>query len=222
MIPPSILFIIYGVIAVVPIGDLFLGGAVAGLLSAAAYIIVILLRTILAPRLAPRTAERFTLAQRLRVLVEVGPVLLLVVLVFSGLFAGFFTPTEAGAVGATLCALIAVARRKLTRRAIVASVVETLATTAAIFVIAIGANLLARFIAVSQAGDLNSTVIVAAGTSKVLLLAGIVVLYLILGIFLDPLGAMLLTLPIILPVVRAAGSIWCGSGLSSPSCSRSG
>ena len=212
LIPPSILFIIFGVIASVPIGDLFVGGAVAGLMTAFSYIVVILLRAGLTPGLVPKVTEHFPLAVRLKVLLEITPVLILALLVFGGLFSGLFTPTEAGAIGATFCALIAFFRGTLSWTAIKASVSESLTTTAAIFVIAIGANLLSKFVAISEADKLISDMVVAAGSSQAMLMFGIVVIYLILGMFLDPLGAMLLTMPIILPVVRDAGMdmVWFG------------
>lgn len=212
LIPPSILFIIFGVIARVPIGDLFIGGAVAGLLTAFSYIVVILLRAGLTPGLVPKVTEHFPLAVRLKVLLEITPVLVLALLVFGGLFSGLFTPTEAGAIGATFCAVIALFRGTLSWKAIKASVVESLTTTAAIFVIAIGANLLSKFVAISEADKLISDLVLAAGSSQAMLMLGIVVVYLILGMFLDPLGAMLLTMPIILPVVREAGMdmVWFG------------
>ncbi|WP_417721110.1 TRAP transporter large permease [Salipiger sp.] len=203
LIPPSILFIIYGIIAKVPVGDLFLGGAIAGIMTAASYIIVIYLRAKLNPALVPPVDKTFTMAEKLDVLREVGPVIVLVVLVFGGLFGGFFTPTEAGAVGAMLCTAIALFQRKLTWSALVTSLTDTVATTGAIFVIAIGASLLSRFVAISQADRLISDLISSAGSSYVMLMLGIVLIYLLLGMFLDGLGAMLLTLPILLPILRA-------------------
>ena len=212
LIPPSILFIIYGIIASVPISDLFLGGAVAGLLSAFAYILVIIIRATLTPGLVPSVPETHSFPEKLRVLWEISPVLLLGALVFGGLFGGFFTPTEAGAVGAFICAVIAALRRTLSWDAVKKSVSEALTTTAAIFVIAIGANLLARFVAISQADDYIAQMIAATGSNTAMLMLGIVVLYLLLGMFLDPLGAMLLTMPILIPILRDAGFnlVWFG------------
>ncbi|WP_417209722.1 TRAP transporter large permease [Antarctobacter sp.] len=212
LIPPSILFIIYGIIAVVPIGDLFLGGAIAGLLTALSYVAVILIRAKLTPGLVPTLDETYTARQRMAVLLEISPILLLALLVFGGLFGGFFTATEAGAVGAAICAVIAFFKGGLTWRAIKASVSETITTTAAIFVIAIGANLLGRFVAISQADVWISDLVGLFASNFVLLMGMIVLLYLVLGMFLDPLGAMLLTMPILLPVMRDQGLdlLWFG------------
>jgi len=212
LIPPSILLILYGIIAQVPISRLFLGGVGAGVLTAAGYCAVVVIWAALRPEVAPAVAERHTLGERLRVLARVGPTLLLALLVFGGLFAGIFTPTEAGAVGAVLCALIAAGSRQLTLRRFRRSLVESFTTSAAIFVIAIGANLLGRFVTLSGADDYIAAGIQEIAANRALLLAGIVALYLVLGMFLDPLGAMLLTLPILLPVARATGIdlLWFG------------
>lgn len=212
LIPPSILFIIYGIIAQVPIGQLFLGGVTAGLLTAVSYITVIVVWAMLRPQDAPRVTEHYPLSVKFRKLVHVLPVLILALLVFGGLFTGFFTPTEAGAGGAALCALIAIAQRRMTWNAFRTSVVESFVTSAAIFLIAIGANLLARFVTLSGADSLIIDAVTLIGDNTFLLLLGIVVLYLLLGMFLDPIGAMLLTLPILLPVARAVGFdlLWFG------------
>ena len=202
LIPPSILFIVYGIMAQVPVGQLFVGGAVAGILTAISYIAVVLIWATVSPKVAPRTTETFTYPQMFKVLLEVLPVLLLIFLVFAGIFGGFFTPTEAGAVGAALCGLIALAQRRLTWEKFRLSVVESFSTSAAIFAIAIGANLLGRFVALSGADDYIRDLFAFTHSNFVLLMIAIVAIYLILGMFLDPLGALLLTLPIILPVVQ--------------------
>lgn len=212
LIPPSILFIIFGIMATVPVGQLFIGGAVAGLLTAASYIVVVLIWATLKPGVAPRSTEKFTLGEMLGSLGEIWPVALLVILVFTGLFAGFFTPTEAGAVGASLCTLIAVLQRTLTWEKFWLSVKEAFLTSAAIFAIAIGANLLARFVAISGADDYIREIFAFTQGNYFALMLAITVIYLILGCFLDPLGAMLLTLPIMLPIVQAEGlsMLWFG------------
>lgn len=212
LIPPSILFIIYGIIAVVPIGDLFLGGAIAGLMTAASYIAVILIRAKLDPGVVPRVEESYSMRERITVMLEVSPIILLAILVFGGLFGGLFTATEAGAVGASICAVIAFFKGGLSWNAVKTAVTETITTTAAIFVIAIGANLLGRFVAISQADAWIADLIGLFATDFVTLMIFIVILYLILGMFLDPLGAMLLTMPILLPVMREQGLdlLWFG------------
>lgn len=212
LIPPSILLILYGVIAQVPINKLFLGGAAIGLLTALSYVVVVVVWATLQPDAAPRTTERFSMRERFRVLMRVMPALSLAGLVFGGLFGGLFTPTEAGAVGATLCALIAAAQRKLTWRSFRLSVGAAFVTTSALLFIVVGANLLARFVALSGVDGYISDVVTAVSSSTFLFLLGVMLIYLVLGMFLEPTGAMIITLPIILPVAASMGinELWLG------------
>jgi tripartite ATP-independent transporter DctM subunit len=212
LIPPSILLILYGVIAKVPINQLFIAGAGVGLVSALAYVILVIGWATIWPHVAPRTTETFTFRERMVVLTRVSPVLLLAVLVFGGLFTGLFTPTQAGAVGALICALIALFTGRLTWKNFSVSVAESFTSTAAILFIVIGANLLARFVALSGTDAYIADLIAGVGTSTYLFLAAIVVIYLILGMFLEPTGAMIITLPILLPVASTLGinELWLG------------
>lgn len=212
LIPPSILLILYGIVAQVPVGALFMGGVGAGLLTAFGYCVMIVIRVKLNPAVAPPVTERSTLAERMGALVDVWPVLLLMVGVMGGLFLGVFTPTEAGAAGASLAVLIGLAKRSLSWAGLRDLVVETLQTTAALFIIAIGANMLTRFMAISGAGKDLAAFVDALDAHPMLLLLGIALIYLVLGMFLEPIGAMLLTLPILLPVLTTAdiNLLWFG------------
>ncbi|MGR3375465.1 TRAP transporter large permease [Salipiger abyssi] len=212
LIPPSILLILYGIIAQVPVGALFLGGVGVGVLTAAAYVSVIMIRVILNPDLAPRAHEDAGWGERLRALADIWPVLLLMIGVFGGLFSGVFTPTEAGAVGASLSVIIAFVKRTLTWKRMWDSLYETLMVSASIFIIAIGANMLTRFIAFSGSGDALADLVSNLEANRYVLLLGITVVYLLLGMFLDPIGAMLLTLPILLPILKDTGYdlLWFG------------
>jgi tripartite ATP-independent transporter DctM subunit len=212
LIPPSILLILYGVIAEVPINQLFVAGAGVGLVSALAYVILVIVWATIWPHVAPRTTETFTFAERIRVLRKISPVLLLALLVFGGLFTGLFTPTSAGAVGASICAIIALMQRRLTWANFRVSVAESFTSTSAILFIVIGANLLARFVALSGVDDYISDVISSIGSSTYLFLAGVILVYLVLGMFLEPTGAMIITLPIVLPAANALGinELWFG------------
>lgn len=212
MIPPSIILILYGVIAQVSITSLFLGGVVAGLLTAVGYTLVVLIRVWITPSLAPDRDPSVGLTEKLLALRETWPILLIMIGIFGGLFGGVFTPTEAGAVGATLACIVALAKGEMTFKRFLTAAQETLMTTAALLVIAVGASLLTRFLALSGAGDYLSTGILSIATNPFLLMVGIVLVYLLVGMFLEPIGAMLLTLPIILPVVDESGwsLLWFG------------
>ena len=212
LIPPSILMILYGVIAQVPVKDLFLGGVGIGLITVVAYCAVIMLRVLLRPELAPRTADMPTRTDKLRALADTWPVILIAVGVFGGLFSGVFTPTEAGAIGGFLSLLVALLKGTLTWTALRMSVLETVITTASLMIIAIGASMLTRFLALSGVGDVLSAAILSMGTDPVIVIILICLVYLLLGMILEPIGAMLLTLPIVLPVIAETGYslLWFG------------
>ncbi|MEE3098805.1 MAG: TRAP transporter large permease subunit [Pseudomonadota bacterium] len=212
LIPPSILMILYGMIAQVSIGSLFLGGAVVGVITALAYAALIMVRVKLNPALAPRVEEEVTWRMRFAAFRDVAPITLLIAVIFGGLFGGFFTPTEAGALGATFSTLIALATRSLTRAAFVDAIRETLMTTTTLFIIGCGAALLIRFLALSGAGSFLTDAVVSFGADPLMVILGIALIYLILGMFLEPIGAMLLTLPIVLPIVGDSGwsLVWFG------------
>ncbi|KAA0890846.1 TRAP transporter large permease [Pusillimonas sp. ANT_WB101] len=212
MIPPSIIMIVYGVFAEVSIGQLFIAGVVPGILTALFYSIVIFVRVKITPSLAPGLAQKPSWSSRFGALLDVWPFLLLVVGVFGGLFSGVFTPTEAGAVGAALAFLIALLKRALTLSVVRQAVVETIRGTASIFFIAIGAALLTRFLSMTGVPSFLSELITGMDVGPIVLMLIISVLYLFLGMFLDPLGCMLLTLPIVLPIMEAQhlNLIWFG------------
>ncbi len=140
------------------------------------------------------------------------PVVLLVGLVFGGLFSGIFTATEAGAVGALGTILIAAATGKLTRRALADSLMETVTTTGSLLIIGIGATMFTRFLGISGLSGFIATAVQGADLSYVTLMLIIVVIYLILGTFMEPFGAMLVTLPVFLPVLEAQqiSLVWFG------------
>ncbi|TDE34363.1 TRAP transporter large permease [Antarcticimicrobium sediminis] len=212
LIPPSILMILYGIISRQSVSQLFLGGLVVGLMTLIAYILLILVRVKLNPELAPPVDIKATRSEKIRALGQTWPVLLIVIGVFAGLFGGAFTPTEAGAIGAMLSALVAALYGTLSFRALRMAIVETLTTTASLLIIAVGASLLTRFLALSGIGDALSSSILAFGMSPVLIMVGVVLVYLLLGMMLEPVGAMLLTLPIVLPLVDETGYslLWFG------------
>lgn len=212
LIPPSILMILFGIIAQVPITGLFLGGISAGILTTIGYIVVVLIRVKLNPALAPQVKEDIPTAEKLAALKETWPVILIMVGIFSGLFGGIFTPTEAGAVGAFLACVVALIKRSLTWERFRNAILETLLTTSALIIIAVGASLLTRFLALSGAGSFLSELIIGLDASTAVILFAIVLVYLLLGMFLDPIGAMLLTLPIVLPIIGELGlsMLWFG------------
>ena len=202
MIPPSILLLLYGIYAELPISQLFIAGLLPGLLTAFLYSAMIVARVKITPSLAPPDTVDVTWSDRWSAFGHAWPVLALIIGVFGGLFAGVFTPTEAGAVGALLSFIIGFAQRTLTLDKIVLAVRETITTTAAIFVIAIGAVLLTKFLALSGFTDFIADIVVDGQASQLMLIMGTMCVLFFLGCFLDPIGIMLLTLPIFLPAME--------------------
>ena len=212
MIPPSIAFVLYGIFAEVSISKLFIAGILPGLLTAAVYAIMIVMRCKLDPSLGPPATERYGLGVKLRALGEVWPVVVLILSIIGGLYGGLVTPTEAGAFGAFMALVVAAMQGVLTWENFKASVFEAVAGTARIFWIATGAVLITRFLAMTGAAEFMKLTIGSWGADPLLLVLASSIIYFILGCFLDPLGLMLLTLPLLLPMFEALklDLIWFG------------
>lgn len=212
LIPPSILMILFGIFAEVSIGKLFLAGVVPGILSALVFILLITVRVLMRPDLAPRVTLNVTREEKLAAILDIWPLPLLIALVIGSIFAGIVTPTEAGALGALLAALIALARRALTLRIFSKAVVDTIAGTAGIFIVIVGASIFSRFVALSGMAGAMTEMLAFAIERPVLLIVLTSVIYVFLGMFLESVSLMLLTLPLMLPLYHAAGIdlIWFG------------
>ena len=211
LIPPSILLILFGIQAEVSITKLFLGGLIVGVISLGLYIGAVLVVYFLAPARMPRAAHS-TRQERIDAIKEVWPVVLMIGIVFGGLFSGIFTATEAGAVGAVIAALIGLARGKLSKTAFQESCMDTLLSSGSLFMIAIGANLFTRLVSLSGLTNAIGSGIESLGFGILGILILITLIYLVLGMFLEPIGAMLLTLPLFLPLMNVHGvnEIWFG------------
>ena len=202
LIPPSTILLLYAVFAEVPVSELFIGAIIPGILTAVMYCGMIVLRTLRNPALAPREAG-VDWHERLACLAETWPLFLIVIAVFGGIFLGFFSATEAGAVGAFVSILVGLAKRSLGVKALTKAAVETVRATASIFLIAVAAALLTRRFAFAGFPDYIQGLI-GGNLSPLLIIISVSLIYLILGMFLDPIGIMLLTLPVLLPVFETA------------------
>ena len=212
LIPPSILMIVYGVFAETSVIKVFMGGITIGILTAIMYSIVVLLTSWLRPDIAPpRPIDAGNLSAG-EALIQIWPVLLLMVIVFGGLFSGIFTATEAGAVGAVGSIVISFATRRLSLSVFQTALRETLTTSASLFIIGIGAAMFTRFLGLTGLTGAISNLVSGAELGYVQLMLIVVVLYLVLGMFMEPFGALLVTLPVLLPIFRAEGIdlIWFG------------
>lgn len=212
LIPPSLIMILFAVIAQAPVGKLFMGGLVVGLITLFMYAALIIIRVKINPSLAPPVSESYTTSEKLRALLATLPVLAILCGVFGGLFAGIFTPTEAGAIGALLSMTVAAFSGRFSIDALRKSAFETVTTTTALMLITIGASLLTRFLALSGSGQALTSAILAFGAEPLMIILGITVIYLILGMFLEPVGCMMLTLPVVLPLITKSGYevLWFG------------
>ncbi|WP_238364729.1 TRAP transporter large permease [Mesobacterium pallidum] len=211
LIPPSILMIIYGIIAETSVTQVFVGGLTIGILTAISYAVVVLAISYARPDVIPPRAP-VAPGEGARVFVQLLPIGALVLLVFGGLFSGLFTATEAGAVGALGTVIIAAVTGRLTRTAISRSLIETVTTTGSLLIIGIGATMFTRFLGLSGVQNFIALAVAGADLSYLSLMLVIVVIYLILGTFMEPFGAMLVTLPVFLPVLEAQdiSLVWFG------------
>ncbi len=201
LIPPSILFVLYGIFAQTSITKLLIAGILPGLLTAAVYATMIAARCIANPKLAPRAAsEQAYPGEKWRALMDVWPILLLVLGIIGGLMGGVVTPTEAGAFGAFLAFFIAFIQRRLTWDVFKAAVTEGIVSTSRLLFVGVGAILLTKFMALSGLPFYIGHLMGAWALDPLLLVIASSIVYLVLGMFLDPLGILLITLPILLPM----------------------
>jgi C4-dicarboxylate transporter, DctM subunit len=211
LIPPSIGFIIYGILTEESIGKLFMAGILPGILLASLFILAIYIQCRLRPQMGPQ-GDPTTWKTKIKSLGGTWGMLLLFVLVMGGIYFGVFTPTEAAGVGAFGAFLFALCKRKLNLQTLAQCLLETGKTTAMIFFIIIGANIFSTFLGLARIPMGLANFIAALALPKMLILAGIVVVYIFLGCIMDCYAIMILTVPIIFPVIQAMqfDPIWFG------------
>ncbi|EKV26647.1 TRAP-type C4-dicarboxylate transport system, large permease component [Caenispirillum salinarum AK4] len=211
LIPPSILLVIYGILTQTSIGQLFIGAIIPGIIGAVLYGLAIIFRVKFAPDLAPPT-PRATWRQRLTSVRRIWGVALLFALVIGGIYVGWFSPTEAAAVGAVGAFVLAVISRELTRKSLWDAVRETAALTGMIFFILIGASLFNYFLETTGLPAALINGIEASGLSPTMVLILIMLFYVILGCFMDAMSMILLTVPFLAPVALSLGfdMVWFG------------
>ncbi len=211
LIPPSLIFIFYGVMTETSIGALFIAGIVPGVITALMFSFIILIRCLFNPTLGPK-GPRASWQERAASVSRLGPVTTLFVLIIGGIYAGIFTPTEAAGVGCAGVLTITLIQRKLNWPAISAALRSTALISAMIFAIIVGGYVVARFLAVTGLTDALVNLIIAAELGRTGFLVLLVLLYFVLGAMLDVFGMLVLTIPFILPVVTELGidPVWFG------------
>ena len=202
LIPPSVVLVIYAILAEQNIAKLFLAAFVPGILAALGYMLVISVYVRLYPD-AAGVRERQPYAERWRALIDVWPVLLVFTAVVGGIYTGIFTPTEGAAVGALGTGIAALVSGNLNWRIFLDSVYATAKSTAMIFFIVLGAGFYNGFLALSQVPQELSNFVVSQGFSPWTVLTLILVFYLVFGCVMDSLSMILLTIPIFFPVIMA-------------------
>ncbi|HEX9071348.1 MAG TPA: TRAP transporter permease [Pseudolabrys sp.] len=211
MLPPSTVLAVYGIITEQDIGKLFVAGILPGTLAASMYISTVAIIGFVRPGFLPRT-PRHSWKERVAGLRDIWATMLLFVFVIGGLYGGLFTPTEAGGMGAGGAFLIGVLRRRLDRTEIRRSLLQATRTAAAVFTVLIGALLFGYFLTVTQTPQKVTAFLTGFGLGRYGVLSLIMLMYLVLGCLMDSLAMVILTVPIIFPVIIHLGfdPIWFG------------
>ena len=212
LIPPSIGFIVYGMLTEQSIGKLLVAGMIPGLILAAAYMAIVVVWVKLNPSVAPVSPEAVSWREKFSALLGVWEPLAIFLLVMGGIYGGLFTPTEAGAMGATVLFLVAIIKRKLNRQNLVEALLEAVRISVMVLFLVAGANVFSYFLALSTIPMKVAGWAAALEVSPYLIHTIIVIIYLFLGCFLDAISMMVLTMPVIYPVILALGfnPIWFG------------
>ena len=200
MIPPSVPLVIYAILTQESIGKLFMAAVLPGIIAMIGYMMVIRIMVTIWPSMGP-AGPRVAWSERLKALAQVAPVLAVFVVVIVGIYGGWANPTEAAAIGAAACGILAVASGGMRMQGIVASALGTAQATAMIFLVLLGADMLNTALALSQMPAELATWVKASALSPMLVMLMILLIYVLLGCVMDSLAMILLTIPIFYPVV---------------------
>lgn len=211
LIPPSVILVIYGIMTGTDIGKLFLGGILPGLLTIGLYMLTIAITTTINPASGPRT-ERIGFAERFRRLKRVTAMVFLFLFIIGGIYLGIFTPTEAGGAGAFGALIFALWRQALTLSVFMECLLETAKMTTMLFIVLVGAIIFSNFVNLAGLPEALSKLITSQGVGPMGVIFNMMMVYLLLGCFLDSLAMILLTVPIFFPIVSGLGlnPIWFG------------
>jgi tripartite ATP-independent transporter DctM subunit len=212
LIPPSLGFVVFGMLTEQSIGKLLISGILPGLILAGAFMGILYVWVKLDPALAPSSPEPVSRREKLSAVKGIWETLAIFLLVIGGIYLGFFTPNEAAGIGATLLFLMAFVKKKLSRPILLGCLLEAVRVSVMVLFLVAGASMFSYFLALSTIPIKVSAWIGGLAISKYAILAIIVLIYLLLGCFLDAISMMILTLPVIFPVVLTLGfdPIWFG------------
>jgi C4-dicarboxylate transporter, DctM subunit len=211
MIPPSMGFIIIGILTQISIGKLFIAGILPGILQIVIYIVTIYIICRIKPSWGP-IGPKTTIKQKVVSFRLTWPVIILFLLIIGGMYGGIFSATEAGAIGAFGALIVGLIKRQMNRQTFLASLLDAAQTTGMIFCIVVGAFIFKQFLAVTRVPFEFSTWIAAIGINKYLILGLLVIVYVIMGCIFDIYAIIVMTVPIIFPTMQALGFdlIWFG------------
>ncbi len=209
MIPPSIPFVVYGIITELSIGKLFIAGILPGIMQCILFMITALIICYLKPGLGP-AGEPTSLRQKLKSLLGLADAMILFLLVIGGLFAGIFSPTAAGSIGSAGAIVIGVANRELTWKKFMDGLIDALGLSCMIFILVIGALIFGHFITATNLSQ--GLVNFASGMSPIGIIVFISVIFFIMGCFIDMTPVLLLLVPLLYPLILKSGydPIWFG------------
>ena len=211
LIPPSLGFILYAILTEESIGQLFMAGIIPGILEIFFYVATILILCGMHPHYGPR-GPKASIIEKIISLRTTWPVLALFLLVIGGIYGGIFTPTEAGAIGAVGSIVIVFAMQRMDLASFTQSTVEAVKLIGMIFVLVVGAFVFAHFLAMTKLPFYLSDIVAGISVNRYLALLVIVLLYIVLGMFLEIFSCIVLTVPILYPTIQALGfdPIWFG------------
>ncbi len=212
LIPPSLIMIIYGVLSNVSIGQLFIAGILPGILLASSYALYIIFAASIDKSAVPIQEEEVTWKMRLESLKDLAPIFSLIVLVLGSIYAGFATPTEAAALGVLGSMLLGFYFKSLDFEVFKTAILNSIKTTVMISFIIAGAGFLSQVVGFLGIARALSEYIASLGLSPYMLMFVVGIMYMILGMMLDGISMVVMTLPIVLPIVTAAGydPLWFG------------
>jgi tripartite ATP-independent transporter DctM subunit len=211
LIPPSVILVLYGILTMEPIGKLLIAGLVPGILQMALFMLVIYVMVLRKPGIAPVTGKK-PFKVKVKSLNSIWPFLLIFLVSIGGIYYGFFTPTEAGGIGAFGAFLLAVLTKRLSWADFKSSLNETTRLTAMIFFILIGADIFSKFLALSRIPVAITQYVSNLDLPVMVILFFILVVYMVLGMFLEGIAIFVLTLPVVYPLITMMGfdGIWFG------------
>lgn len=212
LIPPSLLFILYGMLTGASVGKMFMAGIIPGIILALIFSVEIVIRVLRNPGLAPKNESHESLLENLHVLLRPWGCILLIAIVLGGIYVGFFTPTEAGAIGVVGALTVSAIYRRLNVQSIKQIIMETSETSGSVLLLLVTAKMYSRLIALSGCVNWLNEKIVASGLSITLVLILVLLIVVLMGCMLDSSSIFMLILPMMLPILQAnhVDLIWFG------------